>query len=169
MEGLQIIESIQITQQNIKEHKQTLFDILADNMAKIALTENSREEDFLLWSEILRERLLNGQVSIISFLYSGQIIGYFQYSICNDVFVIEEIEISPPFQIRYNVLGNIVKLLPDVVPPNIDYIEAYANKNNNASTRLLDKVGFEIVGENKSGKSYLHRGKYSALAKQFKI
>lgn len=163
------MENIPITCENFEAYAQGLFAILADNMSKISPTGNSQEEDFCLWSGVLRQRLSNGECSVVAFLFAGQLAGYFQYSLRQDVLLIEEIEIAPPFRVRHNILGRTIKLLPALAPSNIAYVEAYANKNNSTSTHLLEKAGFENIGANKSGSSYLYRGQYPALAKRFKL
>ena len=42
-----------------------IFDILADNMTMIAPTGNSREEDFVLWSDAVSDGLQREERQII--------------------------------------------------------------------------------------------------------
>lgn len=138
-------------------------------MNEIAPTGNSLEEDYEFWFNNLHKRLLNENCSIIAFTLLGSVIAYFQFSSFENTFLIEEIQIKQDFQIHYNIVGKIIKLLPTIIPSNTLYIEAYANENNKVSARILSKAGFEIVGTSKSGKSHLYRGYFLSLAKRFGI
>lgn len=169
MKGICVMKCIKINCHNIEHYAKGLFDILADNMTKIIAIKNSREENFIFWYKILKKRLLDGTCSIVAFLFSEQIVGYFQYSTQNEVLMIEEIEIAQPFRVRYNILGMIIRMLPEIATPGITYVEAYTNINNNLANPLLTKVGFEIVGMNRNGTSYLYRANLAALEKRFRI
>ena len=68
-----------------------------------------------------------------------------------------------------NTDGNAIKLLSEISSENIVYVEAYANKNNKISMKILQKSGFKIVGTNKTQTSFLYRATYSELAKRFKF
>lgn len=164
-----MLKKLEINCQNFNEYAEFLFEILANNMTKIAPTQNSREEDFKIWFASLQKRLLNEECFIIAFLNSEKIIGYLQYSISQDTLTVEEVEISPKFFIKYNILGNAIKLLSEISSENIVYVEAYANKNNKISMKILQKSGFKIVGTNKTQTSFLYRATYSELAKRFKF
>ena len=163
------METLLINEQNYFKYSKELFHILADNMNEIAPTGNKIEDDYEFWLNNLHMRLLDGNCSIIVFTLSGSVIAYFQYSSHESTFLIEEIQIKSDFQIHYNILGKIIKLLPTIIPSNTLYIEAYANKDNKVSMQILSKAGFEIVGTNKSGKSHLYRGDFSSLAKRFRM
>ena len=163
-----MLKKLEINSQNLNEYAEFLFDILADNMTKIAPTQNSRDEDFKIWFTNLQQRLLENKSCVIAFLYHENIVGYLQYSVSKNTLIIEEVEISTKFLVKYNILGSAIKLLFEIAPENIVYIEAYANKNNKVSTQLLKKAGFEIIGTNKTKTSFLHRAVYSDLAKRFK-
>ena len=164
-----MLEKLEINCQNISQYAKFLFNILADNMYKISTTNNSRDEDFQIWFENLQERLLNEKCFVIAFLHYGNVIGYLQYSISENTLMIEEVEISPKFLIRYNILGNVIKILSEISSENITYVEAYANKNNKISMQILRKAGFQIVGTNKNKTSYLHKTTFSELVKRFKL
>lgn len=163
------MEHIKIDGGNFRQYSRELFDILADNMTKIAPTGNSREQDFATWVDAVHQRLEREACGVTAFRHAGGIVAYFQYSSRDNILFIEEVEIKSDFQRRYNILGKMIKLLPDIVPPNTRFVRAYANKNNNVSLENLRKAGFEIVGTSKNGRSYLHEADYTALTKRFKI
>jgi len=141
-----------------------LFDILAGNMEKIAPTGCSREEDFALWHSSMLDLLQDGSRRI-ALCFAGEperIAGYFQYTAKDGVFMMEEIEIAPEYQGKSGIFRGLYSLvLPSV--SGMQTAEAYANKANARSIGILRKLGLQIIGENKSGRSWHFRGLFSDL------
>ena len=52
-----------------------------------------------------------------------------------------------------------------ILPPEVEFVEAYANKKNEKSQGILARLGLERIGENKNGNSYHFRGRYEELKK----
>lgn len=162
-----MIDLREVKHQDISKYENAIFDILANNMSIIAPSDNNRGQDFLIWSQTIKGRLRKNECQLFIFICDEQVIGYLQYSIHEKTLLIEEIEITPDYQIKYNILGRVFKLLPMNISSDVVYIESYANKQNKKSNKLLNRLGFEVIGTNKSGKSYLYRGYYSDLIKRY--
>ncbi|MBQ2759313.1 MAG: GNAT family N-acetyltransferase [Clostridia bacterium] len=144
-----------------------IFNILADNMEKIAPTENTREEDYKCWYEGVSNGLKRDERQIILIKDVDSIIGFFQYYINNDTFMMEEIQ----FKIEYQGSGifrQLYAFLIENIRNDLEYVEAYANVNNQKSIAILKKLGLQTIGMNKNGNSYHFRGKYSDLIKWYK-
>ncbi len=77
---------------------QTIFDILADNMSVIAPTGNSREEDYNSWFDAVSSGLKREERQIILIKSNNKIIGFFQYYINADTFMMEEIQCKSAYQ-----------------------------------------------------------------------
>ena len=77
-----------LRQYEFEQYADGLFSILYDNMSQIAPTGNSREEDFLFWFEANKEGLENANRHIIVSVQkeTHEIVGYFQYTVQNNVF-----------------------------------------------------------------------------------
>ena len=75
-----------------------LFRILYGNMSLIAPTGGTFKEDFAVWREYIIPAMQGEQRQIVMMLCDGELAGYFQYDICNDVFMMEEIQIKPEYQ-----------------------------------------------------------------------
>ena len=75
-----------------------LFRILYGNMSLIAPTGGTFKEDFAVWRAYIIPAMQGEQRQIVMMLCDGELAGYFQYDICNDVFMMEEIQIKPEYQ-----------------------------------------------------------------------
>ena len=75
-----------------------IFNILADNMRVIAPTGHSREEDFGCWYDAVSGGLHKEERQIILIKDSGSIIGFFQYYVNRDTFMMEEIQFKAEYQ-----------------------------------------------------------------------
>lgn len=144
-----------------------IFNILADNMEKIAPTENTREEDYKCWYEGVSNGLKRDERQIVLIKNADSIIGFFQYYINNDTFMMEEIQ----FKIEYQGSGifrQLYAFLIENIRNDLEFVEAYANVNNQKSIAILKKLGLQTIGMNKNGNSYHFRGNYSDLIKWYK-
>ena len=140
-----------------------IFNILADNMEKIAPTGNSREDDYSCWYGCVKDGLEREerQIVLVKNACNG-IIGYFQYFTNEDTFRMEEIQLKP----EYHGTGVFRKLYGYILPKisdNIEFVDAYASINNKKSIAILKRFGLENIGLNKNGRSYYFKGKFKNL------
>ena len=159
-----------LKQDDFEQYNNGLFSILYENMSQIAPTGNSREEDFLFWYDANKDGLKNENRHIIIGIQKekNEIVSYFQYSVQNSVFLMEEIQIKKSYQGKYNIFERIFELVFDNMKEDVDVVEAYANKKNTKSIGILGKLGLSIVGENKRGTTYHFRGSYTNLLNWYK-
>ena len=148
-----------------EQYAEVLFSVLYDNMSRIAPTGNSREEAFSFWCDANKEDLKNENRHIIIIVQKeiNEIAGFFKYSVQNNVFFMEEIQIRKSYQGKYNIFEKIYKFVLDNMRDGVCVVEAYADKRNTKSVGILGKLGLTIVGENKNGISYHFRGTYADL------
>ncbi len=143
-----------------------LFDILHANMSKIAPTGNSYEEDLAFWLSCVSPALEKEPRRIL-LLYDGdEIAGFFQYFVNNGLFMMEEIQFRDRYQ-GTGVFRELYAYLIRIIPRDTEFVEAYANKGNHKSIAVLNHLGLEIVGENKSGISYHFRGRYETILRRY--
>jgi hypothetical protein len=145
----------------------SVFSILATNMTAIAPTGNTYKDDFCRWKQAVENALKHPERSIILIKNDGALIGYFQYSINNGTFTMEEIQFVQERQGQNNLFKQLYGFVLSILPENIVYFEAYSNKNNTKSQGILKHLGLEIIGENKNGKSYHFKGLYDDLKKWY--
>ncbi len=143
-----------------------IFNILADNMTAIAPTGNTRDDDYNCWYESVSDGLKRDERQIILIKDNDDIIGFFQYYINEDTFMMEEIQ----FKSEYHGKGVFRALYSFVIPhirDDIEFVEAYANIGNSKSIGILEKFGLIKIGLNKSERSYHFKGKYADLLKWY--
>ena len=144
-----------------------LFEILHSNMSRIAPTGNSYEEDFSMWISCIKPALEKEPRQILLLLDDNdRIAGYFQYYVNNGVFMMEEIQFREPYK-GTGIFTELYRYLVKILPENIVFAEAYANKRNEKSIAVLTHLGLEIIGENKNGLSFHFRGRYENLVRRY--
>lgn len=142
-----------------------LFQILADNMSAIAPTGNPRSKDYATWYQAIEEGL-NSAARQIILIYAEDpkhIIGYFQYSADQKLFMMEEIQIAAPYQHKHAIFRKLYAYVLENLKDAPAFVEAYVHKNNHKSMGILKKMGLEEIGRNKSGTSFLFRGSFQGL------
>ena len=143
-----------------------LFDILHSNMSKIAPTGNSYENDLGFWLSCVSPALEKEPRKIL-LIYDGNILaGFFQYFVNNGLFMMEEIQFCDAYK-GSGAFRELFAYLTSVIPENTELVEAYANKSNYKSIGILRHLGLEIIGENKTGKSYHFRGRYENILRKY--
>ena len=143
-----------------------LFAIMHANMSKIAPTGNSYEEDLSFWLSCVSPELEKEPRRIL-LLYDGEeIAGFFQYFVNNGLFMMEEIQFCDAYK-GSGAFRELFAYLTSVIPENTELVEAYANKSNHKSIEILKHLGLEIIGENKTGKSYHFRGRYENILRKY--
>ena len=145
---------------------QQIFDILADNMTVIAPTGNTRKEDFGMWHDAVGDGLQREERQIILIKDKETLVGYFQYSINKDTFMMEEIQLKSAFQgkgVSRELYGFVLKDIKN----DLQFVEAFASINNNKSIGILEKFGLSNTGLNKNGRSYHFKGNFSDLIKWY--
>lgn len=144
-----------------------VFKILRDNMELIAPTGSTFEEDFAVWREYMASAMAEGQRQMVLMYRDDELAGYFQYDIRGDSFMMEEIEIKPEHQ-GTGLFRELYRWLENELPAGLVSVEAYSNKDNLKSQKILEHLGLRRAGENKSGSSYYYRGAYRELWESFK-
>ena len=154
-----------LRQDEFRQYADRLFSVLYDNMSQIAPTGNDREDDYSCWLDANKETLKNENERMVIGVQkeTHEIVGYFQYTVQNNIFFMGEIQIKKSFQGKYNIFERIYGFVLDNIRENVDVVEAYARKENTKSIGILGKLGLSIVGENKRGTSYHFRGTYTDL------
>lgn len=143
-----------------------IFNILADNMTVIAPTGNTREDDYNCWYGCVTDGLSRDERRIILIKANDSIIGFFQYYINEDTFMMEEIQLKPEYQSK-NIFRELYGFLIPNIMENIKFVEAYANITNHKSIGILGKLGLTKIGMNKNGRCFHFKGNYSDLVKWY--
>ena len=117
-----------------------LFDLLYENMLGIAPSERSYEEQKREWLAEVSPALDKAPRQIILCLEDGNIVGYIQYYIRDQLLMVEELQLKKAYQ-RTILFYRFARHLISVMPRNLQRIEAYADKRNDYSLSLMEKLG----------------------------
>lgn len=143
-----------------------IFNILADNMTIIAPTDNTREEDYKCWYRSVSDGLKRDERQIILINDNDNIVGFFQYYINENTFMMEEIQFKSAYQSK-GIFRALYGFIISRIKEDVEFVEAYANISNNKSMGILEKLGLTNIGLNKNGRSYHFKGNYADLLKWF--
>lgn len=151
---------------HIKNILPKLFEILYSNMSIISPTNNTFEEDFNICLSYIVPALEDDNRHIVLMNIDNSIVGYFQYNINANSFLMEEIQIKKEFQ-GIGLFSNLYTWLVQKLPQNILAVEAYVNKHNFKSQSILEKLGLVNSGENTNGSSFYYKGKYIDILNKY--
>lgn len=152
--------------QNIEDILPCLFDILYSNMSIIAPTGNTYENDLKEWLSNIIPAMQKEPRQIVLMFADNELVGYFQYYICSDSLMMEEIQIRKDYQ-RTGLFHLFYSWLIKKLPQNLKHVEAYSNKINYKSQGVLEHLGLIKSGENKNGNSFYYKGDYAILAQKY--
>ena len=145
-----------------------LFQILHSNMSKIALTNNPYQYDYELWYSQIHPAMQKEQRQIVLMYVDNKLSGYFQYYINNEnaSLMMEEIQLKKEYH-GTGLFSAFYRWFVKLLPNNIAYVEAYANKKNYKSQSVLEYLGLVKMGENQNGNYFYYKGKYVDLLNRY--
>ena len=123
-----------------------LFDLLYENMQEIAPGELSYEQEKAQWLSNVSPALEKEPRRIILCLDCGILVGYVQYYTNKNLLMVEEIQIGKTYQ-RTTLFYGLCKQLATALPEGIEIIEAYAEKRNFHSQRIMQRLGMTQIDE----------------------
>lgn len=132
-----------------------LFNILYDNMEKIAPFDKSFEQAKFEWTQQVAPAMKKDRRQIVLMYDNHALVGYAQYYTNETILMIEEIQLKPEYQ-RTMLLYEFCKFMKAIVPSEITYIEAYTDKRNTNSQKLMRDLNMKII--NDDGKYYHFQG-----------
>ena len=139
----------------VNETLHVLFDILYGNMEKIAPFGKPFEQARLEWTSQVAPAMQRARRQIILMYDGDALAGYAQYYTNEEIVMIEEIQLKPKYQ-RTRLLYKFCKFMKSILPSEIAHLEAYADKRNTVSQRLMQDLGMQIIASD--GEYYHFRG-----------
>lgn len=123
-----------------------LFDLLYENMRSISPSGMSYEQDRNQWLAAVSPALEKAPRQIIMCFAGTELAGFMQYYIRDQLLMVEEIQLKKEYH-RTMIFYRFCKHLISVIPDNLQTVEAYADKRNLNSIRLMEKLGMQILEE----------------------
>ncbi len=149
-----------------KKDKETylpkMFDLLYRNMEKIAPSGERPGEMYEDWHGEVAPALDKPARNVVLIFDDDRFIGYFQYYVNREVFMMEEIQFEPAYM-GTGLFEKLYRYLFEILPRETPYVEAYAHKSNTKSQGILVHLGLERIGENANGSCFRYRGSYQKL------
>lgn len=123
-----------------------LFDLLYGNMRHIAPSGLAYEQETAQWLTNVSSALEKAPRQIILCFVDDNLAGFIMYYIRDKLLMVEEVQVKKAYQgtfVFYRLCQHLIRRLPE----NIETIEAYAEKRNSKSQKLMQKLGMEIVDD----------------------
>lgn len=144
-----------------------LFRLLHENMKTIAPSDLSREQEENAYCANVSRALEKEPRRILLCLEGDSLVGFVQYYTRGDLLMVEEVQLHREYQ-RTLLLRRIVRVLNQSLPGEIRWVEAYADKRNLRSQKLMEKLGMVVLQEEDS--PFLHlRGSAAAVLQAFRL
>lgn len=156
-----MINFIKLEKDKLNIYEKKLFDILYCNMNKIAPTNEGYEEDYRIWKANFDLLVHDSNREIILIFSSEKLIGYFMYSIFENIWRMEELEIIKEFHGKDNIFRKLFSYMFSTLPNNIKYVKSYSHKNNTKSQNILKHLGLSVINENSTTINFY--GEFSSL------
>lgn len=141
-----------------------LFDLLYDNMSEIAPTNLTYEKEQEQWLGNVSPALDKPARQIIMCFSDEQLIGYIQYYINSNLLMIEELQLKKEHHCTLTFY-RFCKYFIDTLPADIEHVEAFAERRNIKSKKLMQRLGMELIDSNAE---FVHlRGEADEMIKNF--
>lgn len=123
-----------------------LFDLLYENMSQITPTGLSYEEEKAQWFSNVSPALDKAPRQVLMGFVDDELACYIQYYIREDLLMVEEVQIRKRYQGGLLFL-RLCRRLMAAVPDGVRVVEAYADRRNLNSQKLMRKLGMVPVPE----------------------
>lgn len=139
-----------------------LFDLLYGNMKDIAPFSGSIDAEKSQWITCIAEAIQKEPRKILLLYRESELAGFCMYYINGGKLMVEEMQICSAYR-RTSIGAELFRFLKKILPPDTGYVEAFADKRNGLSRRLMEKHGMEPVGETPDGTCLHYRGAVNSL------
>ena len=143
-----------------------LFEILQGNMNEIAPTGRSYEADYLEWYGNVYPAMQKAPRQMVAMRDRHGLFGFFQYCVNDGRFVMEEIQLQRKMQGK-GVFEAFFRWLLPQLSDDVQWVEAYAHRENLKSQGVLRHLGLERIDSDETC-AYLHfKGDFDTFYKCF--
>lgn len=141
-----------------------LFDLLYRNMEQITPFAQPYETEKRQWVRCLEEALQKPPRQMVLLYHNCKLAGFCMFYINGGVLMMEEVQIQREFQ-RSTLVVELYRFLKGILPGDTVYVEAYADKRNLNSRRMMEKHGMEPVAGTQDADFIRYRGTVSSIFK----
>lgn len=142
-----------------------LFDLLYDNMKPIAPSGKSYEAEKAEWLANVSPALEKAPRQVLLCFADGELAGFVQFYTRAELLMVEEVQLRKDYH-RSFLFCRVCKFLLSSLPTELAVVEAYAEKRNLYSQKLMQKLGMGVIGEDGP---FVHlRGQLEPMRKYFR-
>ena len=123
-----------------------MFDLLYDNMRSVAPSGLPYEAEKTQWLANVSPALEKAPRQVLLSFSDGELVGFVQFYTRAELLMVEEMQLRKDYH-RGFLFFLLCRKLMHTLPEGITVVEAYAEKRNLHSQKLMRKLGMEIVGE----------------------
>ena len=143
-----------------------LFDLLYENMDKIAPGEGTYSEQKETWVSEVSFALRRPSRQILMFCHLGEPVGFVMYYFRSGMLMVEELQLKRSVQ-RSLAFLSCCRSMCYLISEGVETLEAYADRRNLASIRMMQKLGMTVLDDGE-GTPFVHfRGDYQTVKKHF--
>lgn len=124
-----------------------LFDLFYENMQEIAPSDLSYEQEKGQWLAEVSPALDKDPRQIILCFVDDALAGYVQYYTNQNLLMIEEIQMAKECQ-QTTLFYSMCKYLAKALPEGVEIVEAFAEKQNLRSQKLMQRLGMVQIEQN---------------------
>lgn len=117
-----------------------MFDLLHDNMNAIAPSGLDYHREKQLWLEEVSPALDKAARQVLLYTNGDALIGFVQYYTRDRLLMVEEAQIGKEYQ-RSVAFLRLCRCLMNLLPADLERVEAYADRRNVKSIRLMERLG----------------------------
>lgn len=141
-----------------------LFDLLYENMREIIPNELTYEQEKAQWLGNVSPALDKPARQIIMCFADDELVGYIQYYISSKLLMVEELQLKKKYHCTLTFY-RFCKSFINEHSADIEYVEAFADKRNISSQKLMRKLGMEFLDNNSD---FVHlRGNANEIINRF--
>ena len=141
-----------------------MFDLLYDNMRLIAPGDLPYEEEKQQWLSNVSPALEKAPRQVLQAFWKEELVGFIQFYTRQELLMVEEVQIRKDYH-RSFLFYRLCRRLREDLPETVTVVEAYAEKRNLYSQKLMQKLGMQILEE--EGPFVHLRGQAEAIKQRF--
>ena len=143
-----------------------LFDLYYENMSKIAPSGSSYQQERTDWLAEVSSALDKEPRRVLLCTKDNALLGYIQYYTRDDLLMVEEVQIARDYH-RTFLFFRMCRFLSQHIPPQIQFIEAYADRRNIHSQKIMRKLGMVPISYDENSIFVHLRGHAETARKRF--
>ena len=140
----------------------TLFELMRGNMAEVAPSGLACGWEKAKWLAEVIPALKKAPRQIALLYCEGVLAGFCMYYVNGGIFMVEELQIGPGYR-STSLAVELFRFFSRSLPRDTVYMEAFADKENLFSRKLMEKLGMLPVGETPDGSCMHYRGKVKSI------